>query len=121
MDDAVVAPPAGAWIEIPRRPGCNRAAPSLPPRERGLKCGLRALVACLRLSLPPRERGLKYRPARAESSPNASLPPRERGLKYDGRLHGDQPVRSLPPRERGLKCCQACARSVISAVAPPAG
>ncbi len=59
VDLSIVAPLAGAWIEIS---GCRRhssALPSLPSRGRGLKCGQRKDHACGSESLPSRGRGLK--------------------------------------------------------------
>ena len=57
----IVAPCAGAWIEIclPCGVALYRAT-SLPVRERGLKWIDLLLPACVRLSLPVRERGLKF-------------------------------------------------------------
>ena len=58
----IVAPHAGAWIEIPGSTTPTRASrSSLPMRERGLKyAGSWAGVRSCCWSLPMRERGLKY-------------------------------------------------------------
>ena len=57
---AIVAPRAGAWIEISRVAGIKRARESLPVRERGLKFVVWEALRGLQKSLPVRERGLKY-------------------------------------------------------------
>ena len=54
-----VAPYAGAWIEIPIATYLSVAKPSLPTRERGLKCPQIGVQCELVKSLPTRERGLK--------------------------------------------------------------
>ena len=54
-----VAPFTGAWIEILTLWGLNRPEPSLPLRERGLKCFGQAQRKPEDRSLPLRERGLK--------------------------------------------------------------
>ena len=56
----IVAPFAGAWIEIAHKPGSEHERIwSLPSRERGLKSAIMALNALDIQSLPSRERGLK--------------------------------------------------------------
>ncbi len=56
----VVAPPAGAWIEIATCPASYLTAASLPLRERGLKFLQRGIAERKHMSLPLRERGLKF-------------------------------------------------------------
>ena len=56
----LVAPSAGAWIEILTLTDTIEAiGGSLPPRERGLKCERTGESDDDLVSLPPRERGLK--------------------------------------------------------------
>ena len=55
----IVAPFAGAWIEIKNPNRCTARNMSLPSRERGLKCRIAYTDAAARSSLPSRERGLK--------------------------------------------------------------
>ena len=57
---AGVAPFTGAWIEITFFQGSIIPQPSLPSRERGLKCPTSPRRSALSMSLPSRERGLKY-------------------------------------------------------------
>ena len=56
---ALVAPYAGAWIEICVGSGVVTVCWSLPTRERGLKLWYVGLFSHLFMSLPTRERGLK--------------------------------------------------------------
>ena len=59
-DYAAVAPFAGAWIEIQNGSLLCEPFGSLPSRERGLKSLARMAYRVLRMtSLPSRERGLK--------------------------------------------------------------
>ena len=55
----IVAPFAGAWIEIVQRKKPDGESWSLPLRERGLKSSYNMPVAVNGTSLPLRERGLK--------------------------------------------------------------
>ena len=57
--DKLVAPYAGAWIEIDNSVAFGSAAESLPTRERGLKSMLASSSDFSLRSLPTRERGLK--------------------------------------------------------------
>ncbi len=102
----LVAPLAGAWIEI--RKFCTswkKKTPSLPSRERGLKlrkvsCSLYPL-----LSLPSRERGLKC-PSSQTSWSLTSVAPLA-GAWIEIRFRPSRSctlLPSLPSRERGLKC-----------------
>ena len=77
----VVAPFAGAWIEI--RTKCLKLLVrwSLPSRERGLKCSWLLKSGMVSASLPSRERGLKYPLPNLCQRTRWSLPSRERGLK----------------------------------------
>ena len=56
----IVAPLAGAWIEISAFRGSRLSIASLPSRERGLKLDNKFKVGAAKESLPSRERGLKY-------------------------------------------------------------
>ena len=100
--------------------------PSLPSRERGLKCARSPMEFFDCSSLPSRERGLKlFNPKHLLKAVGRSLPSRERGLKYCGMERWERgsnvapfagawiEIRcmsaasrstwSLPSRERGLK------------------
>ena len=59
---SVVAPHAGAWIEILRCLVNPVLLTSLPMRERGLKCSYAEKRIGKKQSLPMRERGLKFMP-----------------------------------------------------------
>ena len=69
----MVAPLAGAWIEISCMIRSHVWTMSLPSRERGLKFIPSLRILNSRLSLPSRERGLKF---------NIPLP---LGMGYDRR------------------------------------
>ena len=55
----IVAPFAGAWIEIVLAIYIPSIFMSLPSRERGLKLYILVISTGYKLSLPSRERGLK--------------------------------------------------------------
>ena len=79
----LVAPFAGAWIEI----------------FYIVKKGY------FTLSLPSRERGLKSSDLDGQEATIQSLPSRERGLKFVAGILLFEFLLSLPSRERGLKYC----------------
>ena len=54
-----VAPLAGAWIEIKYHKAAGNGGRSLPSRERGLKLSSQQNTKEITRSLPSRERGLK--------------------------------------------------------------
>ena len=56
---ALVAPFAGAWIEIISSDSVSISSGSLPSRERGLKYKISLAFLKYVVSLPSRERGLK--------------------------------------------------------------
>ena len=62
----MVAPYAGAWIEIFLICGSIRSHRSLPTRERGLKYQTEKSLDIMRQSLPTRERGLKFYPIKRD-------------------------------------------------------
>ena len=76
-----VAPFAGAWIEMPKCKNTIRELKSLPSRERGLKYVTPFVYVRYSKSLPSRERGLKLYRHRKKHGKIESLPSRERGLK----------------------------------------
>ncbi len=78
----VVAPLAGARIEINWWGKILEQFGSLPSRERGLKLYGTDGKGSEGLSLHSRERGLKYNPEHDLKIRLLSLPSRERGLKY---------------------------------------
>ena len=78
----LVAPLAGAWIEISAFRGSRLSIASLPSRERGLKLDNKFKVGAAKESLPSRERGLKSHDRENRKRDLQSLPSRERGLKY---------------------------------------
>ena len=93
-----VAPLAGAWIEIAA--GETTRAEyvlSLPSRERGLKSGKDeiGLIVASR-SLPSRERGLKYHRRKLPIMLSRSLPSRERGLKSGMTNVSEEELRRSP-------------------------
>ena len=100
-----VAPLAGAWIEIVFAVIADIVQESsLPSRERGLKWSLVDSALMENKSLPSRERGLKFELIGVRrANDKRSLPSRERGLKYYIRSVIADPLPSLPSRERGLK------------------
>ena len=77
----MVAPHAGARIEIPQKFFDAYCIASLPTRERGLKSAGRYSPYMRYASLPTRERGLKYLYNQMHGIQDWSLPTRERGLK----------------------------------------
>ena len=100
----MVAPHAGAWIEICRYSArAFRSGTSLPTRERGLKYDDLVLRQERTESLPTRERGLKSSGFIPKQKAHASLPTRERGLKSWEEFLLALWDWSLPTRERGLK------------------
>ena len=103
LEIALVAPHAGAWIEIPSGCLASPFSTSLPTRERGLKCIKSQTIIESRTSLPTRERGLKYLYHCLTSGIKQSLPTRERGLKSQSASPTAPRAMSLPTRERGLK------------------
>mgnify|MGYP006988204478 CR=1 FL=1 len=78
----LVAPFAGAWIEIELEQVFEQIDLSLPSRERGLKFRLKLKNIILLTSLPSRERGLKSHSQWNTERVSLSLPSRERGLKF---------------------------------------
>ena len=80
-DRMVVAPLAGAWIEIIASESCKEILQSLPSRERGLKSYGNNNYPVALMSLPSRERGLKSYARTPTGQGVESLPSRERGLK----------------------------------------
>ena len=78
----MVAPLAGAWIEMLTIVSGTLRQQSLPSRERGLKFGFYVqYVLVMSMSLPSRERGLKSITDEIDADVLKSLPSRERGLK----------------------------------------
>ena len=123
----MVAPRAGAWIEIWCHPRTCRTLQSLPVRERGLKyAGQIRLSQVLRLVAPRAGAWIEIPILSSEKGRHLatpwSLPVRERGLKY---THGHKILAarpaSLPVRERGLKWLSARQRQRPRRVAPRAG
>ena len=80
---SIVAPFAGAWIEIHiEELQSGVVSKSLPSRERGLKLVSLLFYEGDQRSLPSRERGLKYIFSVKRIALMRSLPSRERGLKF---------------------------------------
>ena len=104
MSISLVAPYAGAWIEIricPRKAFRER---SLPMRERGLKSYNAIFSPSLTQSLPMRERGLKYFKRDRCSQPAPVAPYAGAWIEISIlRLRESNAALSLPMRERGLK------------------
>ena len=99
----VVAPFAGARIEIVKITVHRYLKLSLPSRERGLKSYNVGNNFYGSKSLPSRERGLKLCSTKRHEWHQQSLPSRERGLKCIDEAEKSKVDVSLPSRERGLK------------------
>ena len=93
----IVAPLAGAWIEIIFSPAAKliRKA-SLPSRERGLKLQIHYSLYHCYWSLPSRERGLKFTKEHFIFCVFVSLPSRERGLKFENENISFEDLRRSP-------------------------
>ena len=115
-----VAPLAGAWIEIieqiSRITGYNVA----PLAGAWIEILFRDPQDCKSHVAPLAGAWIEINPAH-ESTPMSamSLPSRERGLKYVEIFHKDCRPKSLPSRERGLKLCRGCFSGVSRVVASP--
>ena len=99
-----VAPFAGAWIEIELV--CNTSQfrrASLPSRERGLKFATPIETPLSSAVAPFAGAWIEMHMLPDFLQSILSLPSRERGLKLILRLHGKIGTKSLPSRERGLK------------------
>ena len=98
-----VAPPRGAWIEIETNSVLYPMSVVAPPR--GAWIEISGLCCCrqCRGSLPRGERGLKCPEPHYLETLETSLPRGERGLKYLIALDFPATVLSLPRGERGLK------------------
>ena len=100
-----VAPLAGAWIEIPSAAPPPRPLASLHSRERGLK-SLPSLPFVPSLpSLPSRERGLKYEQFRKGAAACFVAPLAGAWIEITSSMALFGTPQSLPSRERGLKSC----------------
>ena len=99
----VVAPLAGAWIEIPNTLHAYNTELSLPSRERGLKF-LNAPFGYKQLrSLPSRERGLKSIEVEGADWVDKVAPLAGAWIEIDYQKYLQTSRGSLPSRERGLK------------------
>ena len=122
LEIALVAPHAGAWIEIPSGCLASPFSSSLPTRERGLKF----ITPCI---FPEDILVAPHAGAWIEIQKNyphmdkiwESLPTRERGLKLYHMMSGLNLKRSLPTRERGLKYFLIFMPCATRVVAPHAG
>ena len=81
MKKMLVAPHAGAWIEMSRLLKQSGSLRSRPTRARGLKFHGAACRLLVRLSRPTRARGLKYADGKIFRRKRLSRPTRARGLK----------------------------------------
>ena len=77
----MVAPSAGAWIEIGESEALNNSITSRPVRARGLKSLTLSIFCQIHSSRPVRARGLKFREDLRLESHTLSRPVRARGLK----------------------------------------
>ena len=116
----MVAPLAGAWIEIPRKfLEQRRLIRSLPSRERGLKFA--KLLRCILIggSLPSRERGLKLCALKVMTDDVDVAPLAGAWIEI---LRSPSPalrvLPSLPSRERGLKSKYSRCHKLVRTVAP---
>ena len=99
----VVAPFAGAWIEIRKTGQKTIPRRSLPSRERGLKCSPQVSFRVTVLVAPFAGAWIEIENPKNVEVKARSLPSRERGLKLHGRMRILAHLQSLPSRERGLK------------------
>ena len=85
---AIVAPFAGAWIEIVNCPcPASSSCTSLPSRERGLKCLVISLIFWLYGVAPFAGAWIEIEEAASSIAKIGSLPSRERGLKLKKQHH----------------------------------
>ena len=105
----VVAPLAGAWIEIEQQAQSAREYRVAPLAGAWIEIVFAVIADIVQeSSLPSRERGLKWSLVDSALMENKSLPSRERGLKCTNLVHMIQNMSSLPSRERGLKYVKHC-------------
>ena len=102
-----VAPFAGAWIEIGSRKGLHFSVWSLPSRERGLKYNETYVFITDSMSLPSRERGLKSALKSSSFRAKCVAPFAGAWIEIPKSIVSPLISRSLPSRERGLKCFKA--------------
>ena len=86
MQEAGVAPFAGAWIEIPYYTSGRYVDMVAPFAGAWIEISSSALITASYASLPSRERGLKYNTMNKNYQSIMSLPSRERGLKFPATL-----------------------------------
>ena len=98
-----VAPHAGAWIEICSSCDHPHQLPSLPMRERGLKFVLILYSTMNNVVAPHAGAWIEISRPTIRWTCRPSLPMRERGLKSAMSAAWTGRVWSLPMRERGLK------------------
>ena len=119
---ALVAPHAGAWIEIGAAQCFTLDFGSLPMRERGLKSACTTRRYKEPKSLPMRERGLKFSNARLAQLPIFVAPHAGAWIEiFCPNQHKASNGGSLPMRERGLKYHRQMEVNKESLVAPHAG
>ena len=102
MDD-IVAPFAGAWIEILASCLAPTVIMSLPSRERGLKFWRIVQIDHLESSLPSRERGLKLSYFKKRGKLCMVAPFAGAWIEIALFQSPRMSLSSLPSRERGLK------------------
>ena len=100
-----VAPLAGAWIEIPSAAPPPRPLASLHSRERGLKSVPSLPFVPSLPSLHSRERGLKYEQFRKGAAACFVAPLAGAWIEITSSMALFGTPQSLPSRERGLKSC----------------
>ena len=99
--DDLVAPHAGAWIEITKRQCCADGAFEVAPtRGRGLKYFYQLLCLKLNIVAPTRGRGLKLHLTFVERSLLFVAPTRGRGLKL--RLRRENFIYAWSPPRGGV-------------------
>ena len=117
----IVAPFAGAWIEILLLCPSSGSFVVAPFAGAWIEIYICLFPDCHATSLPSRERGLKSVSYPYYMLSVVSLPSRERGLKFQPYGEPVTDCRSLPSRERGLKLFVDATHEGLGFVAPFAG
>ena len=94
----IVAPLAGAWIEISAFRGSRLSIASLPSRERGLKSVCYNVYVDKWMSLPSRERGLKYGYGQKRNVRGAVAPLAGAWIEIPSIKEGEQMAKRRSPR-----------------------
>ena len=107
----IVAPLAGAWIEIDIKEWIARREGVAPLAGAWIEIVNTASVMALSESLPSRERGLKSFVICSPEGRTKVAPLAGAWIEITSRIRLIAPPWSLPSRERGLKCSRVSAKS----------